>query len=125
MRLSFLESLGNISIIFFQVTRDAVKITAIYGPWLQTLFFLVSCNFNLENNQFYLMSVFFFSKDLQESLNGGWLDQSGDIVDAFADYADFCFKTFGDKVKFWITFNEPYITAQLGETILFLDKIKV
>jgi len=125
MRLSFLESLGNISIIFFQVTRDAVKSTAIYGPWLQTLFFLVSCNFNLENNQFYLMSVFFFSKDLQESLNGGWLDQSGDIVDAFADYADFCFKTFGDKVKFWITFNEPYITAQLGETILFLDKIKV
>ncbi|CAI0400607.1 unnamed protein product [Linum tenue] len=32
----------------------------------------------------------------------------------YADYADFCFKTFGDRVKNWMTFNEPRVTAALG-----------
>ncbi|RLN19617.1 uncharacterized protein C2845_PM02G01440 [Panicum miliaceum] len=34
--------------------------------------------------------------------------------DIFADYADFCFKTFGDQVKNWFTLNEPRIVAFLG-----------
>ncbi|XP_062212153.1 beta-glucosidase 8-like [Phragmites australis] len=42
----------------------------------------------------------------------GWLSLK--IVDIFADYADFCFKTFGDRVKNWFTFNEPRIVAALG-----------
>ncbi|XVE64323.1 hypothetical protein DITRI_Ditri07aG0092300 [Diplodiscus trichospermus] len=29
------------------------------------------------------------------------------IVNDFVDYADFCFKTFGDRVKHWVTMNEP------------------
>ncbi|TVU45488.1 hypothetical protein EJB05_04977, partial [Eragrostis curvula] len=43
---------------------------------------------------------------------GGWL--SAKIPELFADYADFCFKTFGDRVKHWFTFNGPRIVALYG-----------
>ncbi|XP_048228480.1 furostanol glycoside 26-O-beta-glucosidase-like isoform X1 [Ricinus communis] len=39
---------------------------------------------------------------------------SSSIVDDLKDYSEFCFKTFGDRVKSWITINEPLITAKLG-----------
>lgn len=53
--------------------------------------------------------------DLPEALEkqcNGFL--SPKIAEAFADYADFCFKTFGDRVKNWFTFNEPRVVAALG-----------
>ncbi|KAK3164503.1 hypothetical protein QOZ80_1AG0020010 [Eleusine coracana subsp. coracana] len=53
--------------------------------------------------------------DLPEALEqeyGGLLNRK--VVKAFADYADFCFKTFGDRVKNWMTFNEPRVVAALG-----------
>nr|XP_039253969.1 uncharacterized protein LOC120331019 [Styela clava] len=52
-------------------------------------------------------------QDLQDKYDG-WLDQTGAIDDAFEAYADLCYKSFGDRVKFWITFNEPFIVAYLG-----------
>ncbi|KAL5211104.1 hypothetical protein ABZP36_006727 [Zizania latifolia] len=42
----------------------------------------------------------------------GWL--SPKIVGIFSDYAEFCFKTYGDRVKNWFTFNEPRIVSALG-----------
>lgn len=39
---------------------------------------------------------------------------SRQVVKSFADFADFCFKTYGDKVKNWMTFNEPRVVAALG-----------
>ena len=42
----------------------------------------------------------------------GWLNPN--ISNLFADYADFCFRTFGSKVKNWITINEPLIAAWYG-----------
>ncbi|RRT46345.1 hypothetical protein B296_00051610 [Ensete ventricosum] len=35
-------------------------------------------------------------------------------VEAYANYAEFCFKAFGDRVKNWMTFNEPRVVAALG-----------
>lgn len=52
--------------------------------------------------------------DLPQALedNGGFLSDS--FPQWFNDYADYCFESFGDRVKFWITFNEPWIIAVLG-----------
>jgi beta-glucosidase len=52
--------------------------------------------------------------DLPQALQdkGGWL--SSDTVDAFVNYADFCFQTFGKHVTRWLTINEPYVVAWLG-----------
>ncbi|PIK55222.1 hypothetical protein BSL78_07952 [Apostichopus japonicus] len=45
--------------------------------------------------------------DLPQALEdeGGFL--SDDFPEWFNDYANYCFEQFGDRVKFWITFNEP------------------
>ncbi|KAK8611572.1 hypothetical protein V6N13_131619 [Hibiscus sabdariffa] len=43
---------------------------------------------------------------------GGYLNRQ--IVDDYANYAEFCFETFGDRVQNWFTFNEPRIVAALG-----------
>lgn len=42
----------------------------------------------------------------------GWLGKK--ITDRFAAYADLCFERFGDRVKNWITINEPWVVAMLG-----------
>lgn len=37
---------------------------------------------------------------------GDWL--SKEMVDAFVDFAEFCFEEYKNKVKYWITINEPW-----------------
>uniref|UniRef100_A0A7N0SWE2 Beta-glucosidase n=1 Tax=Kalanchoe fedtschenkoi TaxID=63787 RepID=A0A7N0SWE2_KALFE len=47
--------------------------------------------------------------DLPQALEDryrGWLDKQ--IVVDFEHYASTCFQVFGDRVKYWITFNEPH-----------------
>jgi beta-glucosidase len=42
---------------------------------------------------------------------------SPNIVNDFKDYADVCFKEFGDRVKRWITFNEPWTFCSTGYAV--------
>uniref|UniRef100_A0A3Q1JNV5 beta-glucosidase n=1 Tax=Anabas testudineus TaxID=64144 RepID=A0A3Q1JNV5_ANATE len=52
--------------------------------------------------------------DLPQALHnlGGWANV--EMIDIFNDFCDFCFATFGDRVKFWMTFNQPYTIAWSG-----------
>jgi beta-glucosidase len=52
--------------------------------------------------------------DLPQSLQeqGGWM--SRDTVDAFVRYADVVTARLGDRVKHWVTHNEPWCIAHLG-----------
>ncbi|XP_020541241.1 LOW QUALITY PROTEIN: beta-glucosidase 47-like [Jatropha curcas] len=43
---------------------------------------------------------------------GAWL--SPGIREDFKHYADICFGFFGDRVKYWVTFNEPNVVAVPG-----------
>jgi beta-glucosidase len=53
--------------------------------------------------------------DLPQALEdkyGGWL--SNVTSKKFEEYAEFCFREFGDRVKYWLTLNEPHSFAVHG-----------
>ena len=52
--------------------------------------------------------------DLPQALQdeGGWENRA--TVDAFAEYADWVSKKLGDRVRDWITHNEPWVAAYIG-----------
>lgn len=60
-------------------------------------------------------AVTLFHWDMPQGLEdayGSWLDDQ--IIPDFTAYADACFGAFGDRVKYWFTFNEPLTFANLG-----------
>ncbi|PWA85749.1 beta-glucosidase 16 [Artemisia annua] len=53
--------------------------------------------------------------DLPQELEdkyGAWLDPQ--MQDDFVHFAEICFKSFGDRVKYWITINEPNLVAEMA-----------
>ncbi len=53
--------------------------------------------------------------DLPQALQelGGWTNR--DVAHWFADYADLVSRRLGDRVQHWITHNEPWVVAFMGE----------
>ncbi|MBK8907779.1 MAG: beta-glucosidase [Rhodospirillales bacterium] len=52
--------------------------------------------------------------DLPAALDhrGGWLNP--DIAQWFADYAEVLFRALDDRVRFWVTLNEPWVVCDAG-----------
>ncbi|XP_070675791.1 beta-glucosidase 12-like [Malus domestica] len=62
--------------------------------------------------------VTLFHGDVPQALEdeyGGFL--SPRIVNHFKDYAELCYKEFGDRVKHWFTENEPYTFSYMGYAV--------
>ncbi len=55
--------------------------------------------------------------DLPQALQdkGGW--DNRETIDAFVEYAELMFKEFEGKIKYWITFNEPWCVSFLSNFI--------
>ncbi|KAG7091632.1 Beta-glucosidase 1B [Marasmius oreades] len=54
--------------------------------------------------------------DLPQALHdryGGWLNKD-EVVKDYNRYARVCFEAFGDRVKHWLTMNEPWCVSILG-----------
>ncbi|WVZ65391.1 hypothetical protein U9M48_014765 [Paspalum notatum var. saurae] len=59
--------------------------------------------------------VTIFHWDTPQALDteyGSFLSEN--IIKDYVDFADVCFREFGDRVKFWTTFNEPWTYASQG-----------
>ncbi|KAK8989233.1 hypothetical protein V6N11_063670 [Hibiscus sabdariffa] len=72
---------------------------------------------------FVTLTHFDFPQELEDRY-GSWM--SPQSQEDFAYFADVCFKSFGDRVKYWATFNEPDYQVKFGYltgffTILFFD----
>ncbi|CAH1269389.1 LCTL [Branchiostoma lanceolatum] len=52
----------------------------------------------------------------------GWLGE--EVVELFNDYARFCFSEFGDRVKHWVTFNEPWSHVVVGSMVGMLPLVR-
>ena len=50
--------------------------------------------------------------DLPQALEGGWLNR--DTASYFGDYTALVVRRLGDRVKNWITLNEPWVSAFIG-----------
>ncbi|MFA0087163.1 glycoside hydrolase family 1 protein [Vibrio sp. E150_011] len=60
-----------------------------------------------------MMNLYHFDMpaELQEKFGGF---ESKKVVDLYVDYAKTAFQLFGNKVKYWITFNEPIVPVEGG-----------
>lgn len=66
----------------------------------------------LDNDIQPMVTMFHWDLPSELSKIGGFT--SSQIVDYFTAYANLLFQEFGDRVKYWITFNEPAIFCWFG-----------
>jgi len=65
-----------------------------------------------KNNIKLYMTLFHFDMPQWAQGLGAW--SSREVINAFVKYAVFCFKEYGDKVDYFVTFNEPLVPVFAG-----------
>lgn len=58
------------------------------------------------------INLYHFDMPMPLQEKGGF--ENREIIEAYKNYAKTCFELFGDRVKYWFTFNEPMIPAEAG-----------
>ena len=66
----------------------------------------------IKNDIMPIITLFHFDMPMCMQKLGGW--ESREVVEAYAEYAKVCFELFGDRVKHWMTFNEPIVPVEGG-----------
>ena len=69
----------------------------------------------IENGIKPLVTLYHFDMPLALANKGGWMNR--ECVKWFTDYANLCFDRFGDRVKTFLTFNEPSIEMFFLQTV--------
>ena len=62
-----------------------------------------------------LVTLYHLDMPLALADKGGWMNRES--VKWFTDYANLCFDRFGDRVKIFLTFNEPSVEMFLFQTV--------
>lgn len=65
-----------------------------------------------ENHIEPFVNLYHFDMPFKKQQQGGF--ESLEVVDRYVDYAMTCFELFGDRVKYWFTFNEPIVPVEGG-----------
>lgn len=66
----------------------------------------------LEEGIMPIINLFHFDMPMCMQEIGGW--ESREVVEAYTNFAKTCFELFGDRVKYWTTFNEPIVPVEGG-----------
>jgi beta-glucosidase len=71
-----------------------------------------------------LVTLYHFDMPLALANKGGWMNR--ECVKWFTDYANLCFDRFGDRVKIFLTFNEPSIEMYFLQSVFdAIDKRQI
>ncbi|KAG9339137.1 hypothetical protein JZ751_024168 [Albula glossodonta] len=99
----FEDQNGDVACNSYELWEEDLRCVNYYNKVINDL---LACNITP------MVTLYHF--DLPQALQdrGGW--KWAGIAEVFDGYAAFCFRTFGDRVKLWLTLNEPYVCAKLG-----------
>ncbi|XP_050231156.1 beta-glucosidase 24-like [Mercurialis annua] len=67
----------------------------------------------IKNGMVPFVTIFHWDVPQELECNYGGF-RSRNIVSDYKDFAELCFQRFGDRVKYWATFNEPHIFTSQG-----------
>ncbi|CAH1115641.1 unnamed protein product [Psylliodes chrysocephalus] len=65
-----------------------------------------------------------YHNDLPQSIQDLGGIKNPEFINWFTAYARFCFETFGDDIRYWLTINEPYVACTVGFiSLVYVDGI--